>query len=240
VQPVYSHGMDLHLAAHCTPAFFTPEAAAASKSVAPQSLLGVILAAMVRLFAYETAEVVNISSNGTNLCEEFNLIDCIFYSETYKIMAHYFERQVARQCGVHAFNNAAQKKVLTAADVRKISGALCDKSGFFSSTYVFKAAQIKAGYDMRKRTLQTAKKVSNKNKSYFITGVRLQEGYPHAIAIAKGYIIDSMENKPIKLGTKGAHDYWTRVFKPRDYGGVMEISETPFAPLPPAKMIDLT
>jgi hypothetical protein len=141
----------------------------------------------------------------------------------------YFERQRGRECSVHAFNNAVQRRALTAKNVRdkiedviatkpprsrdKFRSMLCGDGGYFSPSMVI-AAGIDRGYDYENRKISTALRLQNaRSKRYYIMGTRRREGWGHAIAIARGHIFDSIEPAPIRMGTRRAREYFIRVYE---------------------------
>lgn len=160
----------------------------------------------------------------------------------------YHEKQVGRQCTLHALNNALQGQPhrVTFSDMNAIVEGMIDhrmnrqrasarasrqvhraflmhcQDGFFAPdvAYVF---LNKIGYSTKIRQSLPQSREAAKNRRFIVTGQKAaadnKSSYGHSIAVYDGYVIDSERKKVIALPA-------TAYFKRFQIGEVREIIET--------------
>lgn len=131
-------------------------------------------------------------------------------------MAEYFERQLKRNCTIHAINNAMQSQLVTVAMMdeeieRRVANKAPKVASLIRSQYKGVGGFYSPGiaYALLSRNNNYIAKPVNKYTStgrYIVSGVK-RDSYDHAIALYNGWLLDSEEEHPIKLP---ARDYFKR------------------------------
>jgi len=154
----------------------------------------------------------------------------------------YHERQVGKNCTIHAFNNAIGRALLSRniarnelVPARLVGSRNIKESDLYSEQNGFSIDILQSLY-ARKRTGYKVQQVPSMELvgSYILMGYSERSNSRHAVAVRNGYFIDSESDRILDLRYNPIPAYFRKM-------ATFRVSrDSPDRPSPPDPVIDLT